>query len=468
MTARPVVRSVAWLSASHALVLVVGLATAIVIARGGAEDLGRYRFAQAILMYLVVASDAGLTLLSVREIARRPADAVRYAGPVLVVRFVLSAVLFGVAATVVGVSDARDAAPFYLVMFASVFPLSLSLIHVLQGRERLRGVALVRMVSIAGAGAIGLVAYLVSGRLVALVVPTVVVGLLVDGVLLLFARHRLGIRLRWGTPPEWAALLVTGVPFLVTAVAVQLVSNADAVIIGTVRGESQLGLYAAAYVLAGQTLFLAGPIASAIYPRFSRLHSTPDRFREAIRKVFGAIALFIVPASIGAALLADAILGFLYGTDYEVSAPILAVLMGMPLIGFYNVAMSQVLYAAGRQASVARIAIIAAVVNVGTNLVLIPSVGLVGAAIAAVLTEVVTATAYTRTAAPITGLAPLRAYLSPFPAAFVMAVGVVLVRVAGLQPLIVFGGVIGTAVYAMAIVVRPPEVARRTVDRLIK
>jgi len=451
---------------SHALVLLVGFATAIVVARAGADDLGRYRLGQAMLMYVVVGADAGMTLYAVREIARRPADAMRYAGPVLVARFGLALILFVAAVAAILSMRTGDAAGFYVVILLGVFPLSLSLIHVFQGLERLRVMALVRVVSVAVGGAVGLAAYVMTDNLVALVIPALVIGLGVDAVLILIVRRSLDSPLMAGSWSLWSALLVGGFPFLVTAVAVQLVSNADAIIIGTMRGEAQLGLYAAAYVLAGQLLFLAGPIAWALYPRLSALHELPDRFRQATRQTFSALGLAIIPTCVGVALLSMAIVELLYGPEYAASALVLAVLMGMPLVGFYNVGMSQVLNAAGRQSSVARIAVTAAIVNVGLNLLLIPSVGLLGAAFAAVITEIVTAAAYTRAGWPIVRATPARAYVQPLWATAAMAAAVGVVRLSGVQPYVPLAVVSGLAAFAVVIAVRPPEAARMAWNRL--
>jgi O-antigen/teichoic acid export membrane protein len=131
---------------------------------------------------------------------------------------------------------------------------------------------------------------------------------------------------------------------------------------------------------------------------------------------------------------------------------LLTILMGMPLIGFYNGAIGQALNAAGLQGTVARVAALAAGVNVLLNLALVPMVGLVGAAVAAVFTEIVTATAYTRAVRPLAGFAPIRAYVATADAVAIMAVLLIALPDLALPVTIL----IGVAAYLAVVLVRRP------------
>ena len=438
--------------ASHLATLVIGFATSIVISHVGVEELGRWRFAQAIVTYLMVGTDAGLTMLAVREVARRPADVDHYAGPVLFVRFSLALVAMAASVLIINPGSGSVAGWFYLAMIFTIVPAALSLTHVVQGLEKLRTYALVRFVSGALAGFAGLLAFLMTHSLVTLIIPVIVVGLAVDLGLVMYLRATAALRFHFGTPSVWLGLVVPAFPFLVAAISIQLISNADAVIIGTSLGEAELGLYAAAYVLAGQLLFLSGPISLVVYPRLSALHEEGAGFQRAIRDLSSALGLFVLPASVGAALVAPSLIAAIYGHDYQRSIPLLTILMGMPLVGFYNVAMSQALNAARRPGTVARVAAGAAAGSVALNLALVPTLGLTGAAMAAVATEVLTAAAYTWAIHPLAGFGPIRAYFATLDAVVVMAVVLIVLPDLPL-PLAVL---IGCTAYAVVVFLRRP------------
>ena len=438
----------------HLATLVVGFATSVVISHVGVAELGRWRLAQAIVMYLLVLTDAGLSLLAIREVARQPAEARRYAGPVVVVRTALTLATVAAAIAIVR-PGSSNASWFYLAMVLTTLPAAISLIHIVQGQQRMGLYALVRLAAGAFALGVGLLLFAISRDLVLLVIPVVVVGLGVNAALAVHLTRSHRLVLVAGPPRWWLDLLRQGAPFLVGALSIQLISNADAVIIGTSRGEAELGIYAAAYVLAGQLLFLSGPIASVVYPRLTVIAADPSRFALAVKELTGLLGLLVIPVCVGAALTAPSLVIVIYGQAYERSIVLLAVLMGMPLIGFYNVALSQALNAARSHNAVARIAVLAAAVSVLLNVALVPRFGLLAAAIVAVVTEAVTAAAYTHA---VRSLAPLRAYVSALDAAAVMAAVVV-----GLQlvdaPLAAVV-VAGMAAYGtMLLLRRPPSLS---------
>ena len=457
--ARPrVARSVALLLVAHLATVAVGFATVIGISRLLDEEaLGRWRFAQAILTYLIVVADLGLTTLAVREISRNPADAERFAGPVLVVRLVTGVALAAFAIALVHVLAPADASAFYAIAFLAVIPNAVSLIHVVQGHERLRTFAFARLTLTALGGLFGLASLLMTGELIALVVWPLVAGLAVDAWLAWVTLRRLRVGLVLGSPAVWTTLVGAGVPFLVGGIAMQLISNADAVIIGVTRGERQLGTYAVAYLLAGQLLFLSAPIAAAVYPRLSHLHHRGSEFPAALRDLAGVLGLLVIPFCVAAAMLSDEIVRVLYGERFSEASALLATLLGMPAIGFYNVALAQGLNAAGRQGDVMRVSMAAAAVSVGMNVVLVPTIGLMGAALTAVAVEAVTASLYTVAARPLVAFRPLRAYAAPALASAVMALVIFGADRVGLPvPVVV---VLAVASYAGAILVRPPEAA---------
>lgn len=452
---RRLATSVGFLVLGHVATVAVGLASVIVVSRLlGEEALGRWRLAQAIVAYMTVAADLGLTTFAVREIARRGAAVEHYAGPVLILRVTVGMILTVVAIAGLQLAAPRDAALFYAVAFLAVIPNSLSLVHVLQGQERLGTFALVRLATTAVAGALGLLSLVLTRELIALVVWPLAMGLLVDAWLVWVTVRRLKVRLVPGEPAVWAALVRGALPFLIGAVAVQLIANADAVIIGSIRGEAQLGMYAAAYLVAGQLLFLWVPIAAAVYPRLASLHQSGSRFAMALQELTGALGLIVLPFCIGAAVLAEHVVRTLYGQRYPEVAPLLAILLAMPAIGFYNVALQHGLNAAGRQRVVMRVSLAAAGISVVANLVVVSTIGLTGAAVTAVVVEVVTAVLYTLSAADLAGFRPLRAYLAPLlPAAVLGGVALAADRAGLVLPVVV---VAAAAAYVVLIGLRPP------------
>ena len=93
------------------------------------------------------------------------------------------------------------------------------------------------------------------------------------------------------------------------------------------------------------------------------------------------------PIAVAGILLAPVVIPFVLGDDYEPAAGLFQVLMVALLLVAVSGVMNNALIALGRTRTFAGIVVASLVVNVAVNLALLPTVGVVGAAIATVATE---------------------------------------------------------------------------------
>ncbi len=445
-------RNVVWLMAAHVAYIASAFGIVLVVSRAfGPEPLGTWRFAQALLAIGVVTADAGITPAAIRDVAASGGILARYMAPAIVLRFVLSTVLTVLVVTGVVLGGSPDAG-FILVAFLGVFPAALSLVHILHGLQRLTDVAKTRLVAQVGGGLIGLGLLLLTGQLVALVLPTVILGFVVDWWIVRMLRGAPRAQQPTTEGPTIPALLRAGAPFLSAALAIQLVTSADAILIGIILGTQQLGIYAAAYVIAGQLLLLAGPLAAAIYPRLASARDVADG-RRVLLGVLGLVGAVAWPFCLCAALLAPAIVGILYPPGYSSAGVVLATLLGMTVVGYYNVIVALALNSIGRQTAVMTVAWLAVGVNVTANILLIPRFGVLGAAVTALATELVTASAYTVLLRPRLGLDPIGSYLGGLPHAVIAGAALAGLLIAGIP--FVLAGLVAIIVWLAIVWLRP-------------
>jgi O-antigen/teichoic acid export membrane protein len=346
------------LVAAQIVSAVLGTATLLVVSRRlGATALGEWRFAVAVTGYLLIVADAGISAYAVREIARDRRLTGRFGWPVVVVQAAVAGVLYALLIGGLLLSGmAGTAFAVAAVLGLTGFVHALSVAHVFQAYERMTTLALVAVASTVTATAVGLAALAATRQLVWLAVAPLAVGVVADLVLLRIGRRSFGLRFVLPAPQEAVRLLRAGAPFLVGGLATQLIFSADAVLIEIVRGAHELGIYAAGYSVPAQLLLVTAPMMGAVYPRLSS-----------------------------------------YGPAGSVSltAAILAIAMSLPALGALNSVLGQTLAARGRQATVMRVALVTAGFNIALNLVLLPTVGIVGAAVAVAASEALTVIAFT-------------------------------------------------------------------------
>jgi len=198
--------------------------------------------------------------------------------------------------------------------------------------------------------------------------------------------HRFGLslHLKAALPIFKAAL-----PVLVNLLLGLLIYNSDLIFLRLFRDSTSVGYYAAAYMLISFINNLGLSYAMSLLPTLTRLASEPDEEQSLYHTALAHMYAICFPIAVGGFLLAAPIIELGFGESYSESVFILQVLMwSVPLSMIRNVPWAG-LIARGKQDLMMKAILYAAISNIALNLVLIPPYGMLGAAIAAVATELV-------------------------------------------------------------------------------
>jgi PST family polysaccharide transporter len=125
--------------------------------------------------------------------------------------------------------------------------------------------------------------------------------------------------------------------------------QADDLVIGYFLGSAALGYYSVAYeLIRGLEKLLSGTMTSVAFPAFSRLQFEPERLGAAFIGGIRATALFAFPIFMLLMALAPELIPFIFGEQWQPSAPIARVLCFIGM--FHSVALfnSPVLNGAGK------------------------------------------------------------------------------------------------------------------------
>lgn len=188
-----------------------------------------------------------------------------------------------------------------------------------------------------------------------------------------------------------AAAGLTGRSFLVdvfplgaAALLSALYFRIDVYFIQQWHGFQPVGGYNAAFRLVEALRLLPAAVMAVTFPL---LVQAPDA--RLVRTIGGGLAVVGVALAAVCALGANFIVPLIYGPSYAYAAAAFAVLsLALPLF-FLNYALTHQVIGWDRQRAYLAIVIVALMGNVAANLLLVPSRGIVGAAIATVLTEVI-------------------------------------------------------------------------------
>jgi O-antigen/teichoic acid export membrane protein len=175
-------------------------------------------------------------------------------------------------------------------------------------------------------------------------------------------------------------------PFAIGFFLTNLYFRADVPILQRLRPIQEVGWYQFAYKPFESLQFVPLAVQSVVYPVLGVYHrSDPIRLQQGYERFFKILVLLGWPLTVGTFVLAHPV-GRLFRLFAE-SEPALRILSLAIVFLFANSAFTAMLYAIDRQDLFARATGIAVVVNIGTNLVLIPFFGYLAASGTTVLTE---------------------------------------------------------------------------------
>ena len=174
-------------------------------------------------------------------------------------------------------------------------------------------------------------------------------------------------------------------------IAISLYVSLDSTMLGVLASARDVGIYDQALRLVNILLTLVTSLGSVMLPRVSNLLSSGDH--KAVNKMhemsFLIYNLVIFPIIAGMLIVNDDFVNFFLGQDFqEVRHAIAIMIFRMFFIGWTNIMGIQILIPHNKNKEFMLSTTIPAIVSVGLNLLLLPKLGYIGAAIVSVLTEV--------------------------------------------------------------------------------
>jgi O-antigen/teichoic acid export membrane protein len=195
-----------------------------------------------------------------------------------------------------------------------------------------------------------------------------------------FVRPRLAISFRTSK-----TLLISSLPFGGLLILHTVQAQLGTLVLSLNHTADTVGIYSAAYSLIIMLLLLPSAFSTAIFPHFSRLYIQARHDLQHFYQICYKYLLVVgFPLGLGTMLVGDKVVLLIYGDEFEGSATVLRILAVFlfTVVGYSN---GPLLNAAGKQRFFAWTQGLAVCANGILCLLLVPTWGPVGAAIAFVL-----------------------------------------------------------------------------------
>ena len=360
---------------------------------GGAEDLGRLQFVLSYATLFFIIGDLGLYLVFVREASKKPVEAMRYINAAFAIKIPLF-IIAGIAT--IGSARIFHANTSGLITLAFIWVvldnIALFLYGALRALQKLQyesiGVLISQLVTVL----IGVVSIQLSGDIrfliYALLVATIINIAFVSFVLL----KKFRLRIYPCYDSATVKFLLKSIPsFAAVAIVVKILNTIDIVLLRQFSADYRaVGLYSVPLkIVTALSLTLPTALMGAIYPAFSHLHEKSEEgLRTIFRYTFEYLLAISIPLSVGFFALGDEILRALFRDEYSPAIiPSKIILFSLPFI-FLAFPTGNLLNAINRQKRTAISRAFGIIALIGLDIFLIPSFGVVGAAVALLATHI--------------------------------------------------------------------------------
>jgi O-antigen/teichoic acid export membrane protein len=369
--------------------LLIGLMISIAVTRIlGPEGRGRYAVAAALSSLIIQFGNFGLHTSNTYSVARDP----KLLGPLLGNALTLSCVVGAASALLAeliltfwpSLVEIRGAL-LTLTLLSVPLGLGQMLTHnLLVGLHELRAYNKLELAaSIITAALIGCIILL---RLVT--VETVfLTGLAGTGISFLWSVLRLRALLTTPiriSPALFSQNLRYGMKAYLVCLFGFVLLRIDVFMVQYILGEAQTGYYSVATALADLLYLLPSVIGMVLFPKLSANPVRSERWRLTRRVTFTVVA-FMITFSVLAALFSRLVIRLVLGEVFlPAAAPFVVLSVAMVFYGG-NTPVSNYLASEGFPAIAIYVWVVAAIVNIGLNVVLIPAYGIQGAAAASLV-----------------------------------------------------------------------------------
>lgn len=355
----------------------------------GADRYGVLVAATTVVMYLVFVVDAGMEMVGVKEVAAAPDRVSALLGSVLGSRLGIAAAVIGVTALVAIVALPSPDGPALALYAGTLVGAALQTRFVHLGLDRAGNAAWSRVAGESIVAVLVVVAVRQPDQLLRVPIAQTV-GDLTAALLLLRllpqGRRPAGLRLDLGA---MRTLLREARPMILHGILGLAIFNSDFLFLRVLKDAASVGYYAVAYTLISFVQNLGVAYTMSLIPSLTVVRADRAAAQRAVDDGMAQAMFGALPVTVGGVLVAPGLVTLLFGAGYAPSALPLQVLLLLVPIALVRNVWQAVLVAYDRQDLMLRTVVWAAGVNVLLNLVLIPTFGMVGAALATVVTEAV-------------------------------------------------------------------------------
>ncbi len=383
-----------WIIACKIMKSILGVIISTLTARYlGPSNFGLINFAASVVAFVTPITTLGFNHVVVQELLYSPKSEGKILGTSMIMSLISSVLCIGGVVTFSVISDPSDkeaiivCSLYSLLLLAQAFEI---VQYWFQSKLLSKYTSIVSLIAYFVVSIYKVFLLVTNKSIYWFAVSNAVDHMIIGITLLIICRKKCKQRFLFDF--SWAKTLFNKSKFfIVSSMMVTVFAQMDKIMLKFMLGEEATGIYSAAFVCAGMTSFAFAAVIDSIRPAIIESKKRNDSTYE--KKMCGLYAIIVCMAlaqSLIMTLGASPIISILYGSAYKESTTILRLIVWYTTFSYLGSARNVWILAEEKQRYLWIINLTGALTNVVLNLILISLLGVKGAAIATVITQIIT------------------------------------------------------------------------------
>jgi len=379
-----------WMFAEKFIRLGIAFVVGIYVVRHlGPENFGVLSYATSFVGLFATIATLGLDSIVVRELVKAPERRDELLGSVFYLRIIGAVIAF--ALTIITAFILQESyfniLLITIIVTSTVFQSFNVIEYYFQARVESKFNVYVQSASLIIASIIKVVLVLLSAPLVYFAIVYVLEFVFLSaGFLIVYKINNLKIsdwRFKTGTA---ISLIKDAWPLILSGVVIAVYMKIDQVMIKNMLSSKEVGYYAAAVKLSEAWYFIPMAICTSLFPAIVKAKQVSEKlYLSRLQKLYDILAWMAIGIAIPVTFLSDFIIKTIFGAQFLPAAPVLTIYIWAGVATFLGVASSQYLISENMTRLSFFRTLLGMIINVILNLVLIPIYGIVGSALATLI-----------------------------------------------------------------------------------
>lgn len=383
----------AWIISEKLFRLAIGIIMLSLVARYlGVNDFGILNYSLSIFYLVSVISKLGLDDIVVREIVNNPDDENKCISTVFYLKLFggfLSNIIL-VLITLVFIDEIRIQSILYLFCLINIFEAFKVIDFYFQSKVRSKYVVFGSLISFILISALKLFFIVANKPLIYFAGIYVIESLLII-IFLIYYYTKAGKTIKFNYFDSKLAkkLISISWPLIFSAFVIAIYMKTDQIMIKSILGNKEVGIYSAAVRLSETLYFIPIAICSSVFPTIiSYRNKSISKYEELLHRLFVLLIWSSIVISIITSLFSKYIISIIYGNEFLESTLILNIHVWSSVFVFIGVASNKYFVAEGVAKYSLVSALLGSIINIILNLILINSIGIIGAAVSTLISQI--------------------------------------------------------------------------------